>query len=96
MVFRRLSIYLLVVNLIAFVLFFLDKQFARAGARRIPERTLMGIAAAGGSLGAVLGMYICHHKTLHKKFALGLPLLLMAHVFILLALFYYGIIPIAQ
>lgn len=69
-------IYLLLINVIAFFLMFSDKIFAKRRARRIPESTLMLSGALGGSIGAILGMYIFRHKTKHRKFTVGLPLIL--------------------
>ena len=50
-----------------------DKLMAKKGRWRVPERTLLLIAALGGSLGSILGMEVFHHKTRHKKFSWGLP-----------------------
>jgi uncharacterized membrane protein YsdA (DUF1294 family) len=63
-----------------------DKLKAKRGAWRIPEATLMGIAAVGGSIGALIGMYCFRHKTRHLKFALGLPLILVLQLIILIFL----------
>ena len=74
---RLILIYLAAANVLAFLLYGLDKFLAkREGARRIRERTLLLVAAVGGSVGAILGMKLFHHKTLHKKFRYGLPLIL--------------------
>ena len=70
-------IYLLIVNAIAYVLMFIDKQKAKKKKWRIKEATLMGFAAIGGSVGALMGMYTFRHKTLHKKFTLGIPAILI-------------------
>lgn len=70
-------IYLLIVNAIAFTLMFIDKQKAKKKKWRIPEATLMGFAALGGSIGALMGMYTFRHKTLHKKFTIGIPAILI-------------------
>lgn len=75
-----ITAYLVLINAAAFVLMRIDKQKARQGAWRIPERTLMAVAALGGSLGAILGMYLFRHKTRHLKFTLGLPLILVLQV----------------
>ena len=70
-----LLIYLLIINALGFLLMLLDKQKARKKKWRIPEATLMGIAAIGGSIGSLLGMYTFRHKTRHPKFRLGIPLI---------------------
>lgn len=54
-----------------------DKRRARKNLWRIPERTLLGIAVLGGSIGCLLGMYTIRHKTLHLKFSAGIPLILV-------------------
>ena len=73
-------LYLLLINAIAFVLMLADKQKARKNRWRIPERTLIGSAMLGGSLGALLGMYTFRHKTKHFKFTLGVPAILIAQI----------------
>jgi uncharacterized membrane protein YsdA (DUF1294 family) len=65
----------------------MDKYKAKKNLWRIPEATLMGVAAIGGSLGAILGMRLFRHKTKHLKFGLGLPVLLVLHI--LLGIFLY-------
>lgn len=71
---------LLALNVLAFCLYGLDKRRARRGRRRIRERTLLLVAALGGSAGAWLGMRLWHHKTLHLRFRLGLPLILIVQL----------------
>ena len=83
MPFQLITTYLVLVNAAAFLLMREDKKKARRGAWRIPEATLMGLAAAGGSIGALVGMYSFRHKTKHLKFVLGLPLILLAHLALL-------------
>lgn len=78
-------IYLLLINAIGYLIMLIDKRKAKKKAWRIPEATLMGIAAIGGSLGSLIGMYHFRHKTKHKKFTIGVPLLLALHI-VLLAL----------
>lgn len=72
--------YLLLVNLIAFVLMGLDKCRARRDRWRIPEKTLFLPAVLGGSAGAVAGMHLFHHKTKHWYFRFGLPALLVLQI----------------
>ena len=83
---RFLTTYLVLVNALAFLLMLIDKQKARRGSWRIPEATLLGIAAMGGSIGGILGMRLFRHKTRHLKFALGLPLILAAQIGLILLL----------
>ena len=78
-----LTIYLLLVNAAAFLAFGEDKRRAKKREWRIPEATLMGLAAAGGSLGALAGMRFFHHKTRHRKFTAGVPALLIAQIALL-------------
>lgn len=73
-------LYLIIVNAAAFLLMLADKLKAKRGAWRIPETTLMGIAAIGGSVGALAGMYLFRHKTKHIKFTLGIPVILIAQI----------------
>lgn len=75
-----LIIYLLIINALAFLLMLADKRKAIKKAWRIPEATLLGIAAIGGSLGSLIGMRLFHHKTKHLKFSLGIPLMLAIHI----------------
>ena len=73
-------LYLIIVNAAAFLLMLADKQKAKRGAWRIPEKTLIGAAAIGGSIGALCGMYLFRHKTKHLKFTLGIPLILAVQI----------------
>ena len=81
--------YLAVINIVTFVLYGIDKWKAKRSKWRIEESVLLWWAAAGGSLGALLGMKAWHHKTLHKKFTWGLPAILIAQVAIVGAIIYY-------
>ena len=65
------------VNLLLFVLMGVDKHKAKTGAMRIPEATLFFFAVLGGSVGGILGMLAFHHKTRHKLFSVGFPLILI-------------------
>ena len=76
-------IYFLAINVVTFFLYGIDKWKARRDKWRISEATLLGLAVIGGSIGAWLGMKVWHHKTLHKKFRYGLPLILFAQVVLL-------------
>ena len=82
-----LLVYLFTVNALGFALMLMDKEKARRNLWRIPEATLLTVAALGGSLGTLMGMRIFHHKTLHLRFSLGVPSLLMLHIILLIFLF---------
>ena len=73
-------IYLLLINALGFLLMLADKHKARRGKWRIPEATLMFVAAIGGSVGSLVGMYTVRHKTCHPKFYIGVPALLTVHL----------------
>ena len=87
---RILVIYLLAVNLLTFILYGIDKKRARNREWRISEKTLIGIAVIGGSVGAILGMHVFHHKTRHWYFRYGLPVILIIQV-LLAWCFYNGL-----
>ncbi len=77
---KLLLVYLLITNAAAFALMLADKWKAKKNRWRIPEATLMGVAALGGSIGALAGMYLVRHKTQHPKFTLGIPAILAVQV----------------
>ena len=72
--------YLLAVNIATFLLYGFDKYKAKKGQWRISEATLLTMAAIGGSIGAWAGMRLWHHKTMHKKFKYGIPLIIIMQV----------------
>ena len=72
--------YLVAINVVTFFVYGIDKWKTKRSRWRIPEAALLMLAAIGGSVGALLGMYVWHHKTLHKKFKYGVPLILIAQV----------------
>lgn len=80
--------YIVVINLVSFMMFGIDKYKARRGQWRISEATLLAVAAIGGSIGAWMGMKVWHHKTLHSKFRYGVPIILLVHI-ALMAYFCY-------
>lgn len=80
--------YFAAVNLIGFALMGIDKYKAKKRAFRIPEATLFIIAVIGGSLGSLIGMYTFRHKTRHRKFVIGMPLILVFQIALALAVFY--------
>ena len=85
-----LYLYLGLINAVAFLLMLIDKQKARKKKWRIRESTLFTVAALGGSLGMLVGMYTCRHKTKHFSFVAGIPAILAAQI--LLGIVLYNII----
>lgn len=69
-------LYLLLINALGAALMLIDKKKAQRGAWRIPEKTLLTVAAMGGSIGSYLGMRLFRHKTKHPQFSIGLPVLI--------------------
>ena len=72
--FILIAFYLLIVNLISFALYGIDKWKAKKQKFRIPEKTLLWMARLGGGIGCWLGIKIFHHKTKHTKFRIIVPL----------------------
>lgn len=72
--------WIIFLNILTFIVYGIDKYKAKHNQWRISEKTLLGLAAAGGSVGAFLGMHIFRHKTQHWKFTLGVPVLFLLQV----------------
>ena len=77
-------IYLIVINLIAFLAMYIDKRKARYGKWRIPEQTLFILALIGGSIGAIAGMYAFRHKTKKLRFTVGFPVILVLQIILII------------
>ena len=80
--------YLIIINLIGFVIMGVDKLKAKKRAWRIPESTLFVVAPIGGSLGTTAGMHIFRHKTRHWYFLYGMPAILVIQIAIVVVLIY--------
>ena len=85
-------IYLAIINVVTFFLFGIDKWKAKRDKWRVPEATLLWWAVFGGSIGALLGMSVWHHKTQHRKFTWGVPAILIAQIAIVGVIIYYTIL----
>ena len=72
--------YLAAINIITFIVYGIDKLKAKKGEWRIPESTLLLLAIVGGSIGAWCSMKVWHHKTMHKKFRYGIPLIMAIQI----------------
>ena len=77
---KYLLVSLIVINVLTFFIYGIDKWKARRNKWRISEAALLWLTVAGGSIGALLGMKVWHHKTMHKKFKYGLPAILLLKV----------------
>ena len=75
-------IYLIVINILGFLVMGLDKHKAKMAERRIPENTLFMFTILGGGVGTIAGMYVFHHKTKKMKFKVGMPLILILEILI--------------
>lgn len=84
-----IAVYLLAMNLLAFVLMASDKKKAKSGAWRVPEKVLFLSAILGGSIGAIVGMQAFRHKTKHWYFKYGMPAILIIQVVLAAFLWYY-------
>ena len=77
-------LYFIIVNIAAFMLYYIDKQKAKKHLWRIPESTLLLSAAIGGSIGAFFAMKIFRHKTKHPKFYITIPLFMLIHLLLII------------
>lgn len=83
---QNIIIYLIIINILGFLLMFIDKQKAKKGAWRISEKTLFIVTTLGGGIGTITGMYIFRHKTQKLNFVVGLPLITILEL--LLAIYF--------
>ena len=83
---KNLIIYLIIINIIAFLAMFIDKKKAEKDKWRIKESTLLILALAGGSIGAITGMYVFHHKTQKPRFYIGIPIIIVLHILLIIGI----------
>ena len=79
---ESISTIIVIINIVTFIIYGIDKYKAKKGKWRIPENSLIGLAIIGGSIGAYLGMRVWHHKTMHLKFKYGIPLIIVIQLVI--------------
>ena len=75
--------YLIIINVIEFIIMGIDKLLAIKHKNRIPEFTLLFLSFIGGSIGAILGMFTFRHKTKKLKFKILFPLFLIIHIYLI-------------
>lgn len=83
---KNIIIYLLIINIIAFLAMFIDKKKAEKDRWRIKESTLLTLALIGGSIGAIAGMYTFHHKTKKPRFFIGIPVIIVLQTMLIIAI----------
>lgn len=79
---KYISLYLLIINFLAFILFFIDKNKARRDKWRIKESTLHLVGFMGGIIGSIAGMVLFHHKTKKRKFVVITIIALLFNIFV--------------
>lgn len=82
---QNIIIYIITINVVTFLVMWLDKRKAKKGRWRIPENTLLLFVLLGGGIGGIAGMYIFHHKTQKAKFVIGFPVILICEILIIIA-----------
>ena len=85
---KNIIIYFLIINLIGFLVMYIDKQKAKKGKWRIPEKTLFIITGLGGGIGTIAGMYVFRHKTQKIAFVIGFPLITILEI---IAIIYFSV-----
>jgi len=83
---KNILLYLVIINLIGFLMMWSDKRKAKKGKWRIPEQTLFIVTALGGGIGTIAGMYTFRHKTQKLKFTMGLPILVILEIILIIYL----------
>lgn len=81
---KYILIYLIIINLLTFIVFALDKIYAIKKKWRYKEVSLLGMCLVGGAIGGFLAMHLFRHKTKKKVFVIGVPLIIIIHLFIIL------------
>lgn len=87
---KYIIIYLICINTAAFLIYGIDKSKAVKNRWRISEASLILVAVIGGSIGALAGMKVFHHKTRKRKFSLGVPVILIIQFLLVLEIYYLG------
>lgn len=81
---QNIIIYLIVMNIIGFLVMYIDKRKAKKGSWRIPEKSLFMVSLLGGSIGTIAGMYVFRHKTQKPKFVIGFPAIIILQIAVII------------
>ena len=90
--YKLIFLYLTVISIISVIVCVADKSRAKKGKWRIKESTLFLLSALGGSAAMYITMRVIHHKTLHKRFMIGIPLIIIIQATLLISVRYFGIL----
>lgn len=85
---KNIIIYFVLINIIGFLIMFIDKRKAKLGRWRIPEKTLFFITALGGGIGTIAGMYTFRHKTQKLQFVIGFPFITILEIILAIYLIF--------
>lgn len=85
---KAIVLYLIIINVTSFLFCAYDKWASKRDRQRIPEKTLFLLSALGGSPVMFLTMRLIRHKTKHKRFMYGIPLILVLQIFLIIGLYY--------
>lgn len=83
---KNIIIYLIIMNVIAFLAMLIDKKKAEHNKWRIKESTLLILGLIGGSIGEIIGMFVWHHKTQKIRFLFGVPVIILLQLLIIIAI----------
>ena len=88
MIYKIAAVYIVLINISAFIVYGIDKAKAKQNKWRIPEKVLIIFAILCGSIGAILGMIVFHHKTRKPKFYVGVPIIIVLQIALTVLYFY--------
>lgn len=86
---KNIILYFIIINIIGFLIMYIDKQKAKKGRWRIPERTLFIVTALGGGIGTIAGMKVFRHKTQKVAFVIGFPLITILEIITIIYLRFF-------
>ena len=86
---KNIIIYFIIINILGFLIMFIDKQKAKKGKWRIPEKTIFIVTALGGGIGTIAGMYTFRHKTQKVGSVVGLQLITIVEIIAIIYFVYF-------